>query len=419
MIYDHLTIRRDILQQYFVRNGEVYAFGNSERIMDEDTRIQVMMATFISEEARMAASKSEVLVDEIMDRLIFAYGINGDRNELVQNKMVWKIVDSEGNIGDTVHIEEEYIDDTLTGTRYSLLTGPNKEMGRSVLRYLARQRGFDISELDATIDTDNFRENHMSKISIDFKKVQVLNERPISSVNESRYAMNLDSDTGLNSSEQKTPYWINPKRNLINNVVEPQPVVAPAIDPLATPAPSVAANNIANNPGGSSFSQVPTSVPNSVPEPASESALGPIPAPAPAPGPVVIPKPATVSFNLDNMPNPVPSVQAVEVENDDMLNLVRSASVTDFNFNYAYERLGLAEEASDIQSIETWKETIRRFYPRYCEALKLAQDGYREALLKGNQEDMRDWQEALDYLKSDEFFNLLPRPEKTSARSAS
>lgn len=177
---------RSYIHDYYVRGGEVYSFTPHEIVEDEQTRIEVMLSVFLYEEARKRHKENNtdvVALDEILDRLLVLYGINGAKNELPENKLVWNIITSEG------HIEEEFVDESATGNKYQLLTGPNKALGLAVLRYIARKEGFDIENLEITVDASNFQEKGTSKITIDFTKGPILEKRP-------RPATNFKSTAG-------------------------------------------------------------------------------------------------------------------------------------------------------------------------------------------------------------------------------
>lgn len=171
------TIRKNITNYYYL-NGEIVDIHSQKIVPDENTRLEVMTSHYIYNEARrmFRLSNKSDSIDQLIDNTIDKYGINGKTNELLENKLVRSILESEG------HVEVEFLDSSTTGNTF--LTGEDKDLAIAMLRYLAREKGFDIGDFVVDVDTSQYASTGKSKITVNFTKMPVLNERPTKKVEE-------------------------------------------------------------------------------------------------------------------------------------------------------------------------------------------------------------------------------------------
>lgn len=400
---------RDYISKYYVREGEVYTLKPKELVEDENIRIEAMISQYLYEEARRHFKENkatEVKFDEILERLITVYGIDGSKMETPENKLVWSIINSDG------HVEEEFIDESTTGNKYQILTGPNKNLGLAVLRYLARKEGFDIQNLDISVDSSNFKEKGTSKITIDFTKGPVLDkiDRPKAEFQSTagRDTEKIEAQKQLELAQQKgdanlIKYWedilagktpapyqpadhkkegifaslLNKLTKNKNNVTKVQEDMTPTPDTSFIDAQIEEAKRNNNPDMVAYWEDMKKTVQSAQQNPKVKPVSPPQPAPAPQQSSVQPPvQPATIQGpqpqSIPTAPNAAPQQPTPAPEPPQPP--AQDGTQEDPKIAYAKAQLEEAIRLGDDPGIEHWKNMIRLEDPQVKKTLAYARE---------------------------------------------
>ncbi len=187
---------RELLQQYYFKNGEAVGFGQSI-VKDEVLAAEIEVAWRINEAANarikkmnddiqasvtLAISKGIKVenippvpkADEVITQIISEYGLGGIETVNSNSQAIKKIMENDG------HVEFNLNSDAYN---VNFLTSSNKSLGMAALKYLARKQDFDIVNINVTEELID-PENGMYKIVVDFEKKPIIKiqEEPVQPV---------------------------------------------------------------------------------------------------------------------------------------------------------------------------------------------------------------------------------------------
>lgn len=187
---------RELLQQYYFKNGEAVGFGQSI-VKDEVLAAEIEVAWRINEAANarikkmnddiqasvtLAVSKGIKVenippvpkADEVITQIISEYGLGGIETVNSNSQAIKKIMENDG------HVEFNLNSDAYN---VNFLTSSNKSLGMAALKYLARKQDFDIVNINVTEELID-PENGMYKIVVDFEKKPIIKiqEEPVQPV---------------------------------------------------------------------------------------------------------------------------------------------------------------------------------------------------------------------------------------------
>lgn len=187
---------RELLQQYYFKNGEAVGFGQSI-IKDEVLAAEIEVAWRLNEAANarikkmnddiqasvtLAISKGIKVenippvpkTDEVITQIISEYGLGGIETVNSNSQAIKKIMESDG------HVEFNLNSDAYN---VNFLTSSNKSLGMAALKYLARKQEYDIVNLNVNEELID-PENGIYKIVVDFEKKPIIKiqEEPVQPV---------------------------------------------------------------------------------------------------------------------------------------------------------------------------------------------------------------------------------------------
>ena len=187
---------RELLQQYYFKNGEAVGFGQSivkdqvlaaeievawrineaanARIKKMNDDIQASVTLAISKGIKVENIPPVPKTDEVITQIISEYGLGGIETVNSNSQAIKKIMESDG------HIEFNLNSDAYN---VNFLTSSNKSLGMAALKYLARKQEYDIVNLNVTEEMID-PENGIYKIVVDFEKKPIIKiqEEPVQPV---------------------------------------------------------------------------------------------------------------------------------------------------------------------------------------------------------------------------------------------
>jgi len=187
---------RELLQQYYFKNGEAVGFGQSivkdqvlaaeievawrineaanARIKKMNDDIQASVTLAISKGIKVENIPPVPKTDEVITQIISEYGLGGIETVNSNSQAIKKIIESDG------HIEFNLNSDAYN---VNFLTSSNKSLGMAALKYLARKQEYDIVNLNVTEEMID-PENGIYKIVVDFEKKPIIKiqEEPVQPV---------------------------------------------------------------------------------------------------------------------------------------------------------------------------------------------------------------------------------------------
>lgn len=210
---------RELLQQYYFKNGEAVGFGQSI-IKDEVLAAEIEVAWRLNEAANarikkmnddiqasvtLAISKGIKVenippvpkTDEVITQIISEYGLGGIETVNSNSQAIKKIMESDG------HVEFNLNSDAYN---VNFLTSSNKSLGMAALKYLARKQEYDIVNLNVTEELID-PENGIYKIVVDFEKKPIIKiqEEPVQPV-----VQNPDPQPVIVDVPEEPPFPIEP-----------------------------------------------------------------------------------------------------------------------------------------------------------------------------------------------------------------
>lgn len=228
---------RELLQQYYFKNGEAVGFGQSivkdqvlaaeievawrineaanARIKKMNDDIQASVTLAISKGIKVENIPPVPKTDEVITQIISEYGLGGIETVNSNSQAIKKIMESDG------HIEFNLNSDAYN---VNFLTSSNKSLGMAALKYLARKQEYDIVNLNVTEEMID-PENGIYKIVVDFEKKPIIKiqEEPVQPV-----IQNPDPQPVIVDVPEEPPLQTEPD-------IEQQQ--EPPIQPLDTVAP--------------------------------------------------------------------------------------------------------------------------------------------------------------------------------------
>lgn len=187
---------RELLQQYYFKNGEAVGFGQSivkdqvlaaeievawrlneaanARIKKMNDDIQASVTLAISKGIKVENIPPVPKTDEVITQIISEYGLGGIETVNSNSQAIKKIMESDG------HVEFNLNSDAYN---VNFLTSSNKSLGMAALKYLARKQEYDIVNLNVTEEMID-PENGIYKIVVDFEKKPIIKiqEEPVQPV---------------------------------------------------------------------------------------------------------------------------------------------------------------------------------------------------------------------------------------------
>lgn len=161
-------VKNNILD-YKITNGIVIEKSSNQPVQDEDKILEVKSSFMMYREAKGLYDDRRRGMPENQDyyikRSLNIYGLDGDINTYPQNKIIREIIESNGSV------QVDYGgNDLLVSEKFSFMCGQKKDYGLSIIKYMAHQKGIDISNLDVSIDLSDFQKNGVSKVNIKYNK---------------------------------------------------------------------------------------------------------------------------------------------------------------------------------------------------------------------------------------------------------
>ncbi len=132
---------------------------NDGLITDEDTKLEAKVASLVYEEALFEynanAKDAKFTFEDACKKVIARYGLNGETNDDMENRAIRTLLENE---------QVTVSSTALENSPYRILARTEKGRGIAVLRYKAKQLGFDIENLTV--------ENNLQKgtIKISYRK---------------------------------------------------------------------------------------------------------------------------------------------------------------------------------------------------------------------------------------------------------
>lgn len=197
------------ISRYGIENGIVVDKSNSQPVHDEDKILEVKASMMMYSEAKALYNKrlrgAPEDQDTYINKALRIYGLNGEVNDYPQNKIIREIMEKDGLV------QVDYGgNNLLESEKFSFLCEPKKEYGLATIKYMAHQRGIDISNLDVSIDLSEFQKNGVSKVSIKYDKSSYQRGEP-TSVGDSTMG-----GPQVGSFEQ--PLYQHPMANVLNEL---------------------------------------------------------------------------------------------------------------------------------------------------------------------------------------------------------
>lgn len=157
------------ISNYKIENGIVIDKSNNQPVQDVDKILEVKSSVMMYREAKSLYDKRLRGAPEdqetYINKALKVYGLNDEVNDYPQNKIIREILQGDGSI------QVDYGGNNLSDSeKFSFLCEPKKEYGLATIKYMAHQRGIDISNLDVSIDLSEFQKIGVSKVNIKYNK---------------------------------------------------------------------------------------------------------------------------------------------------------------------------------------------------------------------------------------------------------
>lgn len=157
------------ISNYKIENGIVIDKSNNQPVQDVDKILEVKSSVMMYREAKSLYDKRLRGAPEdqetYINKALKVYGLNNEVNDYPQNKIIREILQGNGSI------QIDYGGNNLSDSeKFSFLCEPKKEYGLAIIKYMAHQRGIDISNLDVSIDLSEFQKIGVSKVNIKYNK---------------------------------------------------------------------------------------------------------------------------------------------------------------------------------------------------------------------------------------------------------
>lgn len=159
-----------IVQRFYVKDDKVYARNIEQEIVDEQSVLPIKAAYLIFNEAEIRYKSDLQLLglkyvsnrEKYLEKMMERFSVNGEENDLGQNKLIRDLVASNG------HYEETISSDGLDA-KFSIFIEPKKSYGLAYFRLKLREVGLDTDDLSLSYDTSNLKNDGTAKLYIDFK----------------------------------------------------------------------------------------------------------------------------------------------------------------------------------------------------------------------------------------------------------
>lgn len=159
-----------IVQRFYVKDDKVYARNIEQEIVDEQAVLPIKAAYLIFNEAEIRYKNDLQLLglkyvsnrEKYLEKMMERFSVNGEENDLGQNKLIRDLVASNG------HYEETISSDGLDA-KFSIFIEPKKSYGLAYFRLKLREVGLDTDDLSLSYDTSNLKNDGTAKLYIDFK----------------------------------------------------------------------------------------------------------------------------------------------------------------------------------------------------------------------------------------------------------
>lgn len=197
------------ISNYKIENGIIIDKSNNQPVQDEDKILEIKSSVMMYREAKSLYDKRLRGAPEDHDFYIKSalkrYGLDGDVNAYPQNKIIREILEGNGSI------QVDYGGNNLSESeKFSFMCEPKKEYGLATIRYIAHQKGIDISNLNVSIDLSEFKKIGVSKVNIKYEKSFYQKKEPTPVVET------LKVESQIQPSQQ--PLYQHPMANELNEL---------------------------------------------------------------------------------------------------------------------------------------------------------------------------------------------------------
>ncbi len=157
------------ISNYKILNGVVIDKSSNYPIQNEDKILEVKSSVMMYREAKVLyEERIRGMPDDgdyYIKRALNKYGLDGDINTYPQNKIIREIIESNGSV------QVDYGGNDLSvSEKFSFMCGVKKDYGLAIIKYMAHQKGIDISNLEVSIDSSGFQKNGVSNVNIKYNK---------------------------------------------------------------------------------------------------------------------------------------------------------------------------------------------------------------------------------------------------------
>ena len=155
----------DCVNNYKVQNGIVYDKRTNEVVKDETMTLIVKTSRLLyarakelneQDKSRNINSSKEDCINKAINR----YGFNGGKSEFAENKVIESIL-ANGTY------QRGIFNDKIDGfPEFRNFVGANKDYTLALLKLKARQQGYDIQDINFSMDTSHFQKDGNSFVTI-------------------------------------------------------------------------------------------------------------------------------------------------------------------------------------------------------------------------------------------------------------
>lgn len=165
------------ISNHKIENGIVIDKFNNQPVQDEEKILEVKSSIMMYREAKVLYDKrlrgAPEDQDTYINKALKVYGLNGEVNDYPQNKIIREIIEK------NEFVQIDYGGNDLSiSEKFSFMCEPKKEYGLAIIKYMAHQKGIDISNLDVSIDLSEFQKIGVSKVNIKYNKSAYQKKEP-------------------------------------------------------------------------------------------------------------------------------------------------------------------------------------------------------------------------------------------------
>ncbi len=163
------------INNYIIEDGFVIDKNTGLTVDDENKILEILSSILAYEDAKwlyLTGIKEKEMENACLKWALTKYGLNGEENNVIQNKLIREIIEGDG----IIEIEYEG-KDVFTSNKLSFLWEPKNEYGLAAIKYIARSKGIDISNLDVSLDLSEFIKRGISKITVTYTKEEYTKEK--------------------------------------------------------------------------------------------------------------------------------------------------------------------------------------------------------------------------------------------------